>query len=346
MAKGVKMRKVIAAVAAAAGVACAPHNDSNGDFRTSSEATPILNGFVAIDLISPVTCQLQLSKLRQCVIAPSRNDALPMDTAVPLRTVVQRQMSGNCSTQFALAVAVKLDDADGVNLPFLSQSQLIVRRPDGGVAQHVNISDASPWTSTAVFADTCRISIAITPNEIDVDTPQQAHAILAAIDQDLARADTDVLNYQALLALQAAYTFTRSIAESFHEELTNDTMQALRRAAIDAAPAMQIAALGCGDALSEEQRDTLFQLYVSLVVLGDPSAWQNPDGSTKTLEQFYGPGGAAVLQQLQDLASHANPDLETEFRQGLESATQEQIRLQQKRALAVQQMAEWLGGAP
>jgi hypothetical protein len=340
------MRRVIAAIVAASGAACAPHSDSGGDLHTATKDSPIVNGFVAIDLISPATCQLQLSKLRQCVIAPSGDGIAAMDTAVPLRTVVERQMSGNCSTQFPLAVAIQLDDAAGVNLAFLSQSQLTLRRTDGGVAQHVSVSDASPWTPTAVFADTCRVSITITPNQVDVDTPQQAQGVLAAIDADLARANTDVRNYQALVALQAAYTFTRAVAESFHEELTNDTMQALRQAAIDAAPAMQIAALGCGDALSDQQRDALFQLYVSLVVLGDPGTWRNPDGSTKTLEQFYGPGAATVLQQLQDLADQANPDLATEFRHGLEAATQEQIRLQQKRALAVQQLAPWLGGAP
>lgn len=340
------MRKAIAAVMALGGAACASHHDSDDEARISGQASPILNGFVSIDLISPTTCQLINSRLRQCVIAPSTNDALPMDTAVPLRTVVQRQMSGNCSTQFPLAVAIRLDNADAVNLPFLSQSQLTLRRQDGGVVQQVSVNDASPWTATATFDSSCRSSITITPNAVDVDTQQQAQAILAAIDQDLARANTDVRNYQALLALQAAYAFTQAVAASFHEELTNDTMQALRQAAIDAAPAMQIAALGCGDALTDEQRETLFNLYVSMVVLGDPGVWQNPDGSTKTLEQFYGPGATEVLQQLQDLASHANPDLETEFRQGLEGATQEQVRLQQKRELALQQLAPWLGGAP
>jgi hypothetical protein len=233
-----------------------------------------------------------------------------------------------------------------MNLAFLSQSQLTLRRSDGGVAKRIAVADASPWTATAVFTDTCRVSLTITPNQVDVDTTQQAQAVLAAIDQELAKANQDVRNYQALVALQAAYTFTRTVAASFHEELTNDTMQALRQAAIDAAPAMQIAALSCGDALSDQQRDTLFQLYVSLVVLGDPGTWRNPDGSTKTLDQFYGPGGAAVLEQLQALASQANPDLAAEFRQGLQLATQEQVRLQQKRALAVQQLAPWMGGTP
>jgi hypothetical protein len=339
------MRTAFFAMMALGGAACTPHTDSDSE-PNSVQESPILSGFVAIDLISPTTCQLVNSRLRQCVIAPTTNVALPIDTAVPLRTVVQRQMSGTCSTQFPLAVAVKLDDAAGVNLPFLSQSQMALRRQDGGVVHQVSVSDASSWTPTATFDGSCRVAITITPNDIDVDTQQQAQAIVAAIDQELTRANTDVRNYQALLALQAAYNFTHAVAASFFEELTNDTMQALRQAAIDAAPAMQIAALGCGDALTDDQRNTLFNLYVSMVALGDPNSWRNPDGTPKTLEQFYGPGATAVLQQLQDLASHANPDLETEFRQGLEGATAEQVRLQQKRALAVQQLTAWLGGVP
>jgi len=334
------------ALVAATGAACAPHIDTSEDLGASAQASSVISGSVSIDLISLATCQAQLSKLKQCATAPFASDITPIDTGVPLRTVVDRQISGNCSTPFPLAIAVALDDGAGTNLAFLSQSQLVVRRRDGEVARHLTIADASPWTATATFADTCRVSITVTPNQVDVDTPQQAQAILAAIDQDLQRANTDVRNYQALLALQAAYTFTRAVAESFHEELTNDTMQALRQAAIDAAPAMQVAALSCSDALSEDQRFALFNLYVSLVALGDPSAWQNDDGTTKTFEQFYGPSAAAVLQQIQALASQANPDLQTQYSQGLQAATQQQIALRQKRALAVQQLVPWLGGAP
>jgi hypothetical protein len=331
----VHMFAALAMVASACG-----HRDKEVGFDV------VANGFAALDLISPATCQLQNGKLRQCAIAPAAHDPPTLDTAVPLRTVIRRQMSGNCSTQFPLEVSIALDAAEGTHFAFLSQSQLTLRRSDGGVVAHVAVHDSSPWTGTAVFADTCRVSITITSNEIDVDTLQQAEAILAVIDQELAVAVRDVRNYETLLALQAAYTFTRAVAESFHQELTNDTMQALRQAAIDAAPAMQIAALECGDVLSPEQRDTLFNLYVSMVALGDPSVWLNPDGTTKTLEQFYGPGAAEVLAQLEVLASQANPDLETEFRQGLEGATAEKVRLQQKRALALAQLAPWLGAQP
>jgi hypothetical protein len=333
------MRILMAAALAASGFACARHSDE-------VKYDVLANGFTAVDLISPATCQLQLGKLRQCAIAPVLHDAPPMDTAVPLRTVARRQISGNCSTQFPLAVAIALDDAPGTNLAFLSQSQLTLRQPGGGVASRVSVSDASPWTGTAVFADSCRVSLTITANEIDVDTVQQAEAILASIEQELAAAALDVRNYETLLALQAAYSFTRAVAESFHQELTNATMQVLRQEALDAAPALQIAALACSESLSQEQRDTLFELLVSMVALGDPAAWQNPDGSTRTLEQFYGPGAAEVLAQLEELASQANPDLETEFRLGLEAAAAEHVRLQQKRALAIQQLAPWLGGEP
>jgi hypothetical protein len=241
-------------------------------------------------------------------------------------------------------VAIALDGAAPASLAFLSQSQLTLRRSDGGPVQRVTVTDSSSWTSTVVFADTCRVSATITSNQVDVDTTQQAEALLAVIDQELAGAQRDVRNYETLLALQSAYAFTRSVASSFHQELTSETMQVLRRAAIAAAPAMQIAALGCGDALSQEQRETLFQLVISMVALGDPAAWLNPDGTTKTLEQFYGAGAAEVLAQLEVLAGQADPDLETEFHRGLDAAALEVVRLQQKRSLAVQQLAPWLGG--
>jgi hypothetical protein len=125
--------------------------------------------------------------------------------------VVRRQIVGNCSTQRPVAVGIAIDGGDLVSLPFLSQSQLVLRRQDGGAVQQVAVSDASPWTATAVFADTCRVSITLAGNEVDVDTTQQAQAILAAIDE-LASADRDVRNYETLLALRAAYGFTRSVA--------------------------------------------------------------------------------------------------------------------------------------
>ena len=310
------------------------------------EPIVVAHGAVALDLISPTVCQQQLGKLRQCTIPPTDYASPPIDTAVPLRTTIQRQLSGNCSTPYGLSVAVEPDGAPPVTFPYLSQSQLVLRRAGGAPFAQLSIADNSPWTAIAVFNETCRVSLTVSTNEVDVDTVQQAEAILAAIDLELDRAVRDVRNYETLLALQAAYTFTQAVVASFHLELTSETMQQLRAAALAAAPAMEIATMGCGDVLSESQRDTLFQLYVSMVALGDPAAWQNSDGSTKTLAQFYGPGSAAVLARLEELASQANPDLETEFTEGLEEATAERIRLEQKRALAVQQLAPWLGGAP
>lgn len=334
------MRNVTVAIFMAFLWNCTPNKPEESDSEAVSKLV------AAADLISPANCVLQNGKLKQCAIPTVSHSETLIDTAVPLRAMVERQIAGNCSTSFPLGVSIAVDDGTPVSMPFLSQSQLVLRRPDGGAVQHVLVADASPWTATAAFADSCRISLTVTANVVDVDTAQQAQAILAAIDQELSKAKVDVHNYEALLALQAAYTFTRSVALSFHEELTNETMQALRQAAIDAGPAMQIAALGCGDALSPEQRDTLFQLYVTMVALGDPGAWVNPDGSTKTLEQFYGPGATAILAQLQAMADEANPDLETEFRQGLEGASIERERLQQKRTLAIAQLAPWLGGTP
>jgi hypothetical protein len=335
------MRILVVATLVAAMAGC-----SRLDDEAEPELITVAHGFAALDLISPITCQQRLGKLRQCVIAPSVYDVPPIDTAVPLRTTIRRQMSGACSTPYALAVAIAVDNKPPTNFPFLSQSELVLRQPDGAPVEKVRVSDASTWTTIAVFADTCRVSLTITPNEVDVDTTQQAQAILAAIELELADAEREVRNYEALLALQAAYEFTQTVAASFHQELTNETMQELRAAALDAGPAMETAAFGCGDALDQQQRDTLFRLYLSLVALGDPSTWQNPDGTTKTLAQFYGPDATAVLAKIQTLASQANPSLEAQFQAGLQAATTEHIRLQQKRTLALEQLAPWLGGTP
>jgi hypothetical protein len=335
------MRGLILAALVAAVPACAASDSSSTD-----EAVAIAKGFAAIDLISPTTCQLKSGKLRQCAIAPVVHTSPAIDSAVPLRTVIKRVQQGTCSTQYPLRVAIALDGGAESMFNYLADPPLTLRKQQGAAVTDVAIRDASSWTPYVILDQSCRLSLEVSSNELDVDTVQQAEAILAAIDQELAAARTDQRNYEALLALQAAYTFTQSVAASFHAELTSDTMQELRQAALDAAPALEIATLGCGDALSEEQTSTLFQLYVSMVALGDPASWQNPDGSTKTLAQFYGPGATEVLAQLEALAENASPDLETEYREGLEAAAAEVVRLEQKRALAAEQLAPWLGGTP
>jgi len=345
------MRALVVVVLVVAISGCASNgagDGNNGDVPVSTGDTPenIARGFAAIDLISPTTCQVLAGKLHQCVIPPVVHVPPPIDSAVPLRTVVRRVRTGNCSTQFPLRVALSLDGGAETMFGYLADPLLILRAPSGARVAEVAIRDASPWTAHAVLDGTCRISLEVTSNEVDVDTVQQAEAILAAIDQALTAARTEQRNYEALLALQSAYEFTHAVATSFHAELTSDTMQELRQAALDSAPALETAVLGCGDALSEPQRNTLFQLYVTMVALGDPTAWQNPDGSTKTLEQFYGAGAGAVLARLQELAENANPDLETQYRAGLQAATAEVVRLEQQRALAVEQLAPWLGATP
>lgn len=353
------MRAVILTALVAAMSGCASNGvsadnnfDSNDELppvtpSTGDEAPEIIaRGFAAIDLISPATCQLRLGKLRQCVIPSVVHASPPFDSGVPLRTIVRRVQEGNCSTQFPLRVAIALDGGAETMFGYLADPPLILRAAGGGRVAEVTIHDASPWTPHAVLDGTCRISLEVTSNEVDVDTVQQAEAIVAAIDQALAAARTEHRNYEALLALQAAYEFTQAVAASFHAELTSEAMQELRQAAIDAAPALETAVLGCGDALSDPQRDTLFQLYVTMVALGDPASWQNPDGSTKSLEQFYGAGADTVLARLQELAENANPDLETQYRAGLQAAAAEVVRLEQQRALAIEQLAPWLGGTP
>jgi hypothetical protein len=293
-------------------------------------------------LISPDSCELITNRLRRCRINPAAHSVPSIDTAVPLRTSIRSQRTGNCSSPYALAVDISVEEGRTERLQYLSSSEIFLRTQSGGATSQIQIQDASPWTQTATFDSSCRISLEIQANEPDIDTREDALGVLAQIEAQLAAARTEHQNYEQLLALQAAYNFTRAIANSFHVELSNETMQALRQAALEAAPAIESAITSCGDALSDGQRETLFSMYVSMVALGDPSSWEHDDGSTRTLDEFYGPAGAEVVARLQELAENADPSLEAVYRQGLELASAEVVRLTAKLALAQLQLAEWL----
>jgi hypothetical protein len=327
--------------------ACSPYESDEHAVEAEVATTPAaLTTAAVVDLLSPSTCVLSNGKLRQCAIAP-RTVPLPViDTAVPLRTVVRRVVSGTCSTPYPLAVSLRVDSEPEATLRFLSEPQLILRRADGDRATSLSLRDGTTWTAFTIVDGSCRVSLEVDANEVDIDTRQQAEAALARIDLDLVDARERQRTYDALLALQAAYTFTRAVAASFHAELTNDTMQALRQAAIDAAPALEVAALGCGGEADGEPSAALIDLYVSMVALGDPASWRNPNGTTRTLADFYGAGAAAVLARIEELAAQANPDLETEYRNELTQAAADVARLEQQRSLAQTQLAPWLGGTP
>lgn len=339
-----RARRLGTVLAAAALASCTAWevDDELPDEEVATSTTELTSAAV-VDLISPATCTLANGKLRQCAIAP-RTIPLPTTaTAVPVRTVVRRVMTGTCSTAYPLAVALRVDGGPEATFRFLSDPQIVLRRPDGARVAELSLRDGSTWTPFLVVDGTCRVKLEVDSNEPDVDTRQQAEAELARVDLALLEARERRRTYDGLLAFQSAYTFTRAVAASFHAELTNDTMQTLRQAAIDAAPALETAAMGCGDSGPDQ---TLFDLYVSLVALGDPATWLNPDGTTKTLAQFYGPGSSAVLARIEELAAQANPDLRTEYEAALAQAEADVATLEQQRALAEMQLAPWLEGAP
>jgi len=332
----------VLAVALLAGCTAWEEGDELGADDASTTASPITSAAV-VDLISPATCVLSNGKLRQCVIAP-RTISLPVsDTAVPVRTVVRRVMSGNCSTPYPVAVAVRVDGDSETTMRFLSEPQIVLRRPDGARAVEVSLRDVTTWTPYLVVDGSCRVRLEVDSNEPDVETRQQAEAALARYDLAILNARERRRTYEALLAFQSAYTFTRALADSFHVELTNDTMQALRQAAIAAEPALANAAMGCGGG---EPDETLAELYISLVALGDPGTWLNPDGSTRTLAQFYGADASAVLARIEELTAQANPDLRTEYEEARAQAEVDLTTLEQQRSLAHVQLAPWLEGAP
>src|SRR5262245_38753257 len=135
----------------------------SGDSVAPTRADEALSS--AIDLISPATCQSSNNRLLKCAIQSVPLDFISFETAVPLRTKFSTAQSGNCSTQFPLAVKLQVDFEPEVSFQYIaSQASQSVRRKDGQAISKIQLSDGSSWTKIASFDQTCRISLSISPN--------------------------------------------------------------------------------------------------------------------------------------------------------------------------------------
>lgn len=303
----------------------------------------------AKDLISPATCQLQNKRLRSCVISTETFDLPPRDTVVPLRTVIERQANEHCSTPYPLELKLSAPSLDDQVFRYIQDETIILRQAEGEVVESLTVEDSGAWTPYAAFDEKCRISINITANALDVDSRADAEAILAEIDAELAAARDDVSRYEQLLLFSSAYDFMWEVSRSLHTELTTDLMQRLRAEARAVSPLMQDMMMRCmtdGAGTCDQCGDImgLFPLYEALSGLGGPETWQNPDGTTKSLEDLLGPTEAAVRETIESILDAADPDLHTEYETQLAAATERAVRLEAKLAQATAELEPWLAG--
>src|SRR4051812_29115709 len=87
----------------------------------------------AVDLISPHTCTLKGTHYVNCAIAAQSLDFTPFESAVPLRTTVTAQKSGNCSIQYSLSVSLKADSDAPQSFAYIAGGSTVLRHANGAL---------------------------------------------------------------------------------------------------------------------------------------------------------------------------------------------------------------------
>ncbi|WP_338869983.1 hypothetical protein [Myxococcus stipitatus] len=293
-----------------------------------------------IDIISPGRCELRFNRLMNCQLTPRTFITPTTETAVPLRTSLRSVVTGNCSTQYPLEAKAEAAGAATVVIPYLRNTEVMLRGAGGAPVSTFVLSDNSTWTPSAVLDGTCNIKLEVRWNEVDVSNTAEAQAVLGAIDAELTAATNHASRMEELMLYQRAYSLMRSLADHFRVELSNETMQEMRAAALEAGPALESMILNCGD-LSFEERLALLRLHGDLWVLGQPEDWQRPDGTVMTLEDHLGADATEVLARLNAIIARQtqNPP---DYAQLYAAAQGEVVRLQNKKVLALAQLDPWL----
>jgi hypothetical protein len=334
------MRTQLMAALLGALTACTPTREDK-----APEAIALGGAPFTLDLLSTANCQLLNARLRKCAI-PARALISPTtEHPVPKRTVLRRVATGNCSTPYALEITISAPELeDERRFQFLSEQQLILRAPQGAAISELDVRDSSPWTAIATFDQSCAVRADISMNEPDVDTREQAQAIVDSIELARQTAIRERDSYQQLVLFHASYVFLQSVAANLHTEVTNDMMQQLRAAHLAALGAFDelAASPSCASSLGSGL-DRILDVADALFILGDPSDWQNPDGTTKTLADLYSElAGGGVVAQIEELAAQANPSLKDQYEAAYSDAALRVAELEARAALAREELAPWL----
>lgn len=305
---------------------------------------------VQIELISPKNCTVRNKRLRFCKIPQQDIHATLTDSAIPLRSRVKHSVAGNCSIQYSLEVAFEGTNLQPTSYRYLRDESTALIANDRGILSSFTIRDISPWTSSAIFDESCAVSIELILNEPDFGTKEEGAAFLASMQQTVEKARKELGMLKDLLAYASAFEFLKAIADSLYTELTTDRMQELRTSAVSAQPVLQ--------ALVEENEkkyddETIFMLYSffgALPQLGQAPDWKNPDGEVKTLWEFVAekatnPDRAkTAIDVILQLAGSHNPQKLAEYQRAFEAKALEVSQLEAKLTRAQSQLSSWLSG--
>jgi hypothetical protein len=327
------------------GVAVAACGEPSRATNSETTVTQVAQALTSsVNLIGSGNCTLRSGLIVNCQIPTQVLTGQDLDTAVPLRTVLTTKKTGHCSTQYPLAVTLETPGEPAVTYSFLSQATATVRRRDGAQIPFVTLKDASPWTKAAAFDASCEITASIVSNEPDVDTKDQAQAIIDRLTKDLADKVRIRDRYADLTSYQGAFEFLRRYVAFFHEELTSDALQKLRDDGQAARPVIMkmVLADACSGAVNDDELKGIVSLYASLTALGSSSSWKSADGGTQTIADFLGADGDKAVTVARKLQEQHKPDggagYEAEYQQAAQDAEQAKARL----TLGKAQLSGWL----
>jgi len=123
-------------------------------------------GVTTFDIVSPERCTSRRGKLIECSIPPTGVHDPRLTSDGRFHSVVSSHLSGNCSSQFPLAL--KIDVGDPVSTIFHVEDRTMdVRKLDGAWSSTLHFTDSSPWTATAAYDASCRITIDVQMNVPD-----------------------------------------------------------------------------------------------------------------------------------------------------------------------------------
>jgi hypothetical protein len=303
----------------------------------------------SVDLISPTNCPLKNGKLANCVIKTEKITGAVSETAVPLRTTIKRTVKGNCSIK-AWDLGVRFTSS-GVPTPptyrymdlsTTSNNQIQLRRKGGAAISSITMTDVGINTAVALFPSDCRVSLTVVANEVDVDSSEDAEAIMAELNADLQKKINLRESYEHLVKFGGAFEFLREVADSFRVELTNETIQELRKKAESTVGSIALLSSACDDMMNDEDRENMMLLMLGLPQLGSPADWSHPDGSPKTLEEFMGAESGAIYATVDKLVkAHALSNGQT-YDELYKQAAEDAARAEAKVALAAAQLKAWL----
>lgn len=301
-----------------------------------------------VDLISPANCILKSNRLGQCTIPTRTISGATIQTAVPLRTRIERTVSGNCTIR-ALHLAVKFTSSivpTVAEYKYMDMSaandEVVLRRRAGTPISSITMTDVGLNTAVALFPAACRVSLKFIVNEVDVDSTEDAQEIIQNLETTLAQRIATQQSYEHLLQLSAAFGFLRAVAESFRVELTNENIQMLRTQAESAVGSLALLSGACDGMMTDEDRQNMMLLMLGLPQLGNPADWSHPDGTPKTLEEFMGESSAEIYQTVTKVVeTNTLPDGQT-YESLLAKAATDTETARAKLELAKSQLAAWL----